>query len=188
MKTECGSGKAEKLKFKFNTRIDSKFSHTRYVMHVYCPCILRMFMWRSKKVFRACEVFIIFVILLIEMLFREPAARRCDQSIAGGRGAGGAASVQAEFCGRLLQSWPWSSVAAGNWDTLAFSNLCIAMGYILYSALPFPSSIKSRCSVGNSKLSKHPQRVCDQIFAKQQSWFAMWFPAYQWRGWILNLS
>ena len=58
-------------------------------------------------------------------------------SIAGGRGAGGAASVQAKLCGRLLQSWPWSSVAAGNRDTLAFSNLCIAMGYI--SALPFPS-------------------------------------------------
>ena len=35
-------------------------------------------------------------------------------SIAGGGGAGGAASVQAKLCGRLLQSWPWSSVAAGN--------------------------------------------------------------------------
>ena len=97
-------------------------------MHVYCPCILRMFMWRSKRCLERvkCLLFSLFCWL-----------RFYSVSIAGGRGAGGAASVQAKLCGRLLQSWPWSSVAAGNRDTLAFSNLCIAMGYI--SALPFPS-------------------------------------------------
>lgn len=107
-------------------------------MHVYCPCILRMFMWRSKKVFRACEVFIIFVILLIEILFREPAARRCDQT---------------EHCRR------WGCRRS-----------CLCSSQALR---PFAAELALVFS------------CCRQL---QQSWFAMWFPAYQWRGWILNLS
>ena len=112
--------------------------HIYMFMHVYCPCILRMFMWRSKKVFRACEVFIIFVILLIEILFREPAARRCDQT---------------EHCRR------WGCRRS-----------CLCSSQALR---PFAAELALVFS------------CCRQL---QQSWFAMSFPAYQWRGWILNLS